>query len=268
MTRKISLIALGAVLIMAMLACSSGSSSTDTGTSDVAATADALAATQAALEAAAEEPAEQAPAEEPAQPAAGEQAPEQTLPGEVILYSQFTDPDDPNFYLGYTEEWGATTAVENGMLTIDFDQSGFYFYVDPALPAVSYTDMIVETRAKVDMGGVNASTMAMCRVTDEASYNVLVWNDGYYVIERFNNDEYTWISQGGEAQQSSLLKDGWNTYALSCIGDQISFYVDGTLVETVTDTAVTAGVAAVAVSSDTEETYTKGSFEYMIVTVP
>ena len=163
-------------------------------------------------------------------------------------------------------------AVENGAFRIRLLQSedkipSAYWVND----AFSYTD--VQLEAAVTNNGNNANGVSLiCRYNDYGWYEFSVSNAGLYTISAFDRtvppeQGHVALATGG----SSAIRTGHltNTYTVSCKGNQLSLFVNGTLVKTLTETLFDfpEGKIGIGVASP-QRLPVDVQFESLIVSIP
>jgi hypothetical protein len=119
-----------------------------------------------------------------------------------------------------------TTSIKNGKLRMQIDTSEMYVYY--FYTPYTYTDVRLDLQ--VENIGVNSQNISLvCRSNGEQWYEFSVGSDGIwylYAYKKSNSRSYNVLAQAGAA----TLKQGHatNEYGMSCIGDQIHMFVNGT----------------------------------------
>ena len=269
--RKRAIFAVISVLLLAVLACGGNSGDGNTGGGepqvDLAGTQAALQATQDALAAAPVATEEPPP---PPPPPSGDTGGDAGATGGDIDYSNLKSGDmiygtDFNgdgagweegwihFHItsldGTPDNYGAS--IEGGYLTISVDQRDttvYAVYDDLYLPRDA-ADVLVE--AAYDNRGVRSNNVSVvCRGSADGWYEFSLGSDGLWYIWKFSpGDGYVRLANGGLAGYNKNDTD--HVLSATCIGDEMTFYIDGTMPKggQVHDATFREGQAAVSVST-------------------
>lgn len=190
-------------------------------------------------------------------------------PTEVVV----TEPPAPEMQQFFTEEfdtplsgWDILTVTgsdkadadkvkvepRDGKLVWDFDSESLYYYL--FYNGYTYDDVRLDLRAD-NRGRNNNSISLICRYDPEVGwYEFNIANSGVYDITyaevKSNGDiAYNYISDGG----SNAIKQGKdvNEYGISCKGNELTLYINGDEVKTVTEKkyALRSGQVGMSVSS-------------------
>jgi serine protease Do len=135
----------------------------------------------------------------------------------------------------------------NSVLYIDVPekQSTIYVLNDLDIPSPD-----VRVDAKVEtIGGPNRNNISLvCRATEAGWYEFSMNSGGYWFIYKFQNGEYTVLTQG--ASYDINLKKASNELTAGCIGNELIFLVNGEEMGSVTDrTFRDGGQVGVSVST-------------------
>jgi uncharacterized repeat protein (TIGR02543 family) len=171
---------------------------------------------------------------------------------------------------------------EAGVWGTGSDEDGSVFYETGWLHVVDYTggpsiitsahqhftDFILEVETKLVGGTDDNWHMVLCRYQDDANhYDFRISADGYYAIARFISGNGTALV---EATQSSYINQGVdavNLIHIECIGSNLSLSVNGHVLRTVTDTAISSGDIALGGQSLAGSS-TEIAFDNITVTRP
>lgn len=143
--------------------------------------------------------------------------------------------------------WSDLYRDDSGMT--DYDQGGFRIQVLEsnfdywANPNLSFTDTIVEVDAK-KIGGPDDNDFGLiCRYSDvENFYFLIVTTDGFYGIGKYRFGDQSLIGTENLYETDKVLAgDAVNKIKAECIGSTLRLYVNGTLLQEVTDTDLTSG---------------------------
>jgi len=129
-----------------------------------------------------------------------------------------------------------TVEAENGNLVWDFESEYVYYYM--FYNAFTYEDVRIDLRAD-NRGRNNNSISLVCRYDPEVGwYEFNIANNGLYSIiyAEVTSDgsiRYNKITDGG----SNAIKQGKdvNEYGISCKGDQLTLYINGKEVKSLTE---------------------------------
>lgn len=136
------------------------------------------------------------------------------------------------YFVNYGEESGVELSADSAKLKIKITSLDTSVYVTYA-PYI-YTDVVLEAQA--DNAGKNNNNVSLVCRYDEADstwYEFNIANNGLYWILAFVDNEYKQIYSGG----SNLIKQGKDTnlYKASCIGNELSLFINGQEARTVED---------------------------------
>jgi outer membrane murein-binding lipoprotein Lpp len=225
---------------------------------DLASTAQSLAATQAALATeqaaptdapatvevvATDEPtAEPAPTEEPTV------APPTSEPEAPAFYTeQFSiAPDNWTFNLIRGDAADFALYADNDVLVFDIQGENVWPYLtyDPYI----YTDVRVDARAE-NLGNNNNAITLICRSNDRGWYEFNVQNSGLYQIYRYDRSANDFILLYNGGVQNLRVGKDTNDYTIICEGDRLTLGVNGKEVRTVEDSFLDEGQVGISVQS-------------------
>ncbi|MEX2144390.1 MAG: hypothetical protein WD740_07325 [Anaerolineales bacterium] len=245
-----------AVLSLFLAAC--GAAGGGQQATDLASTAQSLAATQAALATDQAAPTEApataeviAPEEPTAEPAATE---------EPTAAPPISEPEAPAFY---TEEFSSPPAnwtfelirgdsadfelyTQNDVLVFDIQGENVWSYVtyDP----YTYTNVRVDARAE-NLGNNNNAITLICRANERGWYEFNVQNSGLYQIYRYDRSADTFILLYNGGVQNLRVGKDTNDYTIICEDDRLTLGVNGEEVRTVEDSFLDEGLVGISVQS-------------------
>jgi hypothetical protein len=134
----------------------------------------------------------------------------------------------------------ALTDYDNGQYRIFVDQSQHDYWANPGQ---SFTDVRVEADATKAAGPDDNDFGLICRYQDtENFYAFIISSDGYYAIMKYSGGSSQIL--GADAMLSTdAVKQGSATNHLraDCVGDSLSLYADGELLQSVTDADFASG---------------------------
>lgn len=156
--------------------------------------------------------------------------------------------------------WGAEQREEfsrgykEGEYFIELREPNWFAW---AYPGTQFDDVTVEVDARLFSGSPASHFGVLCRYADEDNfYYFAISADGYYAIfRRENGREPEVITGDGEGMIfSSIIRTGGQTNNIQavCLGDDLSLYVNGELLETVNDGTHSRGDVGLGAGSDLE----------------
>jgi hypothetical protein len=243
------------VLFVVQLACSAGGNDggsngqgEDGAAANLAATEEALKATQDALTAdaeqdsAREEPTKEPPTQAPPTEAPPTQAPPTQVPptaeptqkttfssGDVIYFTDFDGPEDwENGWIQFADkDMDYSIYKSDGFLYVEVpDQySTVFAFYDELYFERDKADVYVETYFQ-NLSTHNINNVSLiCRATDAGWYEFSMVSGGLWQIWKYDaNTGYKMINNGGIPD---LDYDAPHYLGATCIGDMLTFYVDG-----------------------------------------
>jgi hypothetical protein len=157
-------------------------------------------------------------------------------PGSILFQDDFSDPNSG---------WNTLQSAEGVM---GYDGGGYRFLVNAlqaqfwATPHKSARDVRIEVDAGKLSGPDENRIGIICRYSGNNYYFFLITSDGFYGIGLFQNGKATLLN-APELQVSPLIKTGLavNHLRADCIGEKLSFYVNGELLAEAQDTTLQEG---------------------------
>ena len=278
------------VLVAVQLACaSSANTGNQSNNANLEATSQALQATQNAL---AQQPTEAPPTQAPPTQAPPTQAPPTQAPptqapptqapaqptqkttfasGDVIYFTDFDSAGDweDGWIQFASKDMDYEIYKENGYLNVvvpDQYSTVFAFY-DPLYFERDKADVYVETYFR-NLATHNINNVSLiCRATDTGWYEFSMVSGGLWQIWKYDaNSGYSLLTDGGIPD---LDYDAPHYLGISCIGDQLTFYVDGEKLKggSYTDGAYREGQVGISVYADVWEDVII-EFDYFLVQAP
>lgn len=156
--------------------------------------------------------------------------------GSVLFQDDFSD---------LTSGWdhvstdGGAMDYDNGVYRFLINTPHFNFW---STPVKTYTDTRIEVDvAKLEGPDANRAGI-VCRLTGEQFYFFVISSDGYYAVGRTNGLESILLGQD-QMMLSANINTGMalNHLRADCKGNQLTFYVNGFPISTVTDATLTSG---------------------------
>jgi len=141
--------------------------------------------------------------------------------------------------------WRRYTSAEG---TMDYNAAGYRILVNSSNTNFWSTAQqnFADVRLEVDagkLGGPDANRIGLvCRFTDDTYYFFMISSDGFYGTGIFAGGQGVLLGQG-EMLSDGNIKTGMavNHLRADCVGDSLTFYVNGFKVSSVQDSTLKAG---------------------------
>lgn len=149
------------------------------------------------------------------------------------------------------ERTGAQVAVGEDVLRLTTSQPGQIWWTNAGK---NFDDVTITTVAR-QAGGPNDNAYGLiCRYQNQENFYVfLISGDGYYAIGKYQSGstQITYLTGEGQYIASDEIRQGAaeNEIQASCLGNQLSLAVNGTLLATVTDPTFVTGDVGLAAST-------------------
>jgi hypothetical protein len=184
-------------------------------------------------------------------------------PGDPYLGTEFDDTE--GWYTFSVPDDVSFTAEEDTSLVyiqVDDMHSTVYMVYDLELPVDVQIDAAVETVA-----GPNRNNISLvCRATADGWYEFSMNSGGYWYIWKYDDGEYTELTRG--ASNAINLQKNNNELTATCIGKELTFYVNSTEMGSVFDNRFKGG-GQVGVSVSTFDIPGAGvEFDWLVASVP
>jgi len=198
------------------------------------------------------------------QPAPTE-VPTLAVTGKVLFQDDFSNSNSGWETGDYS---GSTLSYLNGTYDIYSNDEGSILW---GVANQNFTDLVLDVDATQVSAPDNDNNAygVYCRRTGgdySNAYGFFISGDGYYSIIKITNGDFTplvdWTSSDAINQG-----DASNHLTASCIGDHLTFTVNGTQVADTHDSTYTSGDIALAAGS-MESTGTEVQFDNLVVTAP
>ena len=136
------------------------------------------------------------------------------------------------------------------------------------LAGKSFTDVSIEVAASQISGPTNNNNDygVMCRLSETSGYSFNISGDGFYSIQRMENNSFTDLVEWAESDKINT-GNATNTIKAVCQGSTLSLYVNGNKLAETTDTTFTSGDIALATTTYETET-SEIHFDNLVVTQP
>jgi len=195
-------------------------------------------------------------------------APEQ--PSNVLFQDDFSNPSS-----GWDQfsDVDGLTNYENGVYRIRIDKPDFTFWANPGLGGILPSDVRIEVDA-TKAGGPDFNDFGIiCRYSGlggQASfYEFIISSDGFAGIVLVTENSQQVISGDGELQPFDAIRQGsaTNHIQAECSGSQLTLYVNGVVLTSVSDTTLANGDVGL-LASTYDEAGVDILFDNFFVTVP
>ncbi len=158
-------------------------------------------------------------------------------PGSLLFSDDFSDRSG-----GWTRvsNEGGTVGYDNGVFRILVNRPGYNYW---ATPGLDLADARIEVDAGRFAGPVSNRIGLVCRYQDDKNYYFFVISsDGFYAVGKVSGGETVHLGQD-EMQSSQAIKtdNPVNHLRADCVGDSLTFYVNGFPVALVHDDQFTRG---------------------------
>lgn len=186
-----------------------------------------------------------------------------TESGDTFLATEFDD----------TEGWYVITIPETDKYEATYQNSRVYIQVDQRDTTVYmvYTDFVpadvrVDTSAETVFGTNRNNISLVCRATDAGWYEFSMNSGGLWFIWKYDNGQYTELARG--ASRAINMQKAANELTATCIGTELTFYVNQTKMGSVRDNRF-KDPGQVGVSVSTFDIPNVGvEFDWFVASVP
>jgi S1-C subfamily serine protease len=171
--------------------------------------------------------------------------PSATASGDSFIETEFDD----------TEGWYVFTVPESDKYEASYQNSRVYLQVDQAdtTAYMVYNDFVpadvrVDTSAETVFGTNRNNISLVCRATDAGWYEFSMNSGGLWFIWKYDNGQYTELTRG--ASKAINMQKAANELTATCIGTELTFYVNQTKMGSVRDNRFKdAGQVGISVST-------------------
>lgn len=167
----------------------------------------------------------------------------------TLFFDDFSDA--ASGWDSWSEDDGSMVAYEEGGLHMVINRAQYDYW---SLPGKRYPDVVLEVDA-IKLGGADNNDYGLlCRYQDHDNfYAFLASSDGYAGILKVKDNQYTVIS-GPYMEYHPEIHTGeqLNRLRADCVGNTLTFYVNGVKLAVATDTALQTGeIGLIAGTYDT-----------------
>jgi S1-C subfamily serine protease len=189
--------------------------------------------------------------------------PQATESGDVYLSTEFDDTENwYTFTVPETDKYEASYQNSRVYLQVDDEYTNAYLVYDAFLPA----DVRVDSAVELILGTNRNNISLLCRASEAGWYEFSMNSGGYWFIWKYENGKYNELARG--ASRAINMQKTTNELTATCIGTELTFYVNQTEMGSVRDNRFKdSGQVGVAVSSfDIPEVGVE--FDWFAATVP
>ena len=157
-------------------------------------------------------------------------------PGDTLFYDDFTSP---------ASGWDRFTSAEG---TMDYDGSCYRFLVNSlqanfwSTPGKTFSDVRLEVDVAKLSGPDENRIGLLCRFVEDNYYFFLVSSDGYYTIGKYIGGNAYQLGQSAMQYDESIHTGlAVNHLRADCVGNNLTFYVNGSPVAQAQDADLSEG---------------------------
>ncbi len=150
-------------------------------------------------------------------------------PGAVLYQEDFADN---------TSGWDRVSN-ENGIM--DYDGGGYRMLIQKpnynlwSTPDKNFGDVRIEADVLRLNGPMENRSGLICRYQNGDYYFFLISNDGYYAIGKFIGNQTLLLGQTAMQPSNFINKDSANHLRADCVGNTLTFYINGNQVASAQD---------------------------------
>lgn len=189
---------------------------------------------------------------------------------EDALFEDSFDDNENRCQWQLVENGSETAMIEDELLRMTVEQEGILAWsvAEPLLE-----DVEISAQIRQRSGSDNNAYGLICRYQDEENfYLFLISGDGYYAIAKYedgNEIDYLTGEKPDYYVESEIISQGntTNQMRIRCEDDELTLFVNGTELVTVTDSAFADGQLGVAVTTYVEDPLTI-DFDKILVVAP
>jgi hypothetical protein len=185
--------------------------------------------------------------------------------GDTVLEDDFSDSS----IWGLLDESTATIAYDGEMLRIKIFKKNWIVWTTPN--GEYYENVRTEVTAYNNDGEPSTAFGVMCYQQDEVSsyYYAVVTPEGDYVIAKAKEGETdVYLTNNDQWDTSDLIANNASSYrvGLDCGNGTLSLYVDGQLIDSVSDDSYTSGTSGLVAWSGFDVSSADVSFDDFLIT--
>ncbi|GMQ79170.1 MAG: hypothetical protein BMS9Abin02_1730 [Anaerolineae bacterium] len=162
------------------------------------------------------------------------------VPDNALFSDQFDPVNSGNWHLESDDLGGS--AIENNQMIIGVNAPNTIQYSTLREPV--FDDFRLQVDLALLDGTEAVSYGVLFRMNDlNEFYRFEITGDGLFMVEKANADGswLQYLANWKKADSIEIGKDVWNTLRVDAIGSELSFYVNNTLVYSMTDDALAVG---------------------------
>ncbi len=166
-----------------------------------------------------------------------------------LVADTLTESGGVLFQDDFSEQGGGWYSLSDEFGAMDYDSEGFRMWIrEPSYdfwstPGLTFGDVRIEADA-TKLGGPDINRLGLiCRYQDAMNYYFfIISSDGFYALGKVQADEITLLGQD-EMQANPAIEQGGSTNHLraDCIGQNLTFYVNGLPVASASDNSFADG---------------------------
>jgi hypothetical protein len=157
--------------------------------------------------------------------------------GFVLFQDDFSDPGS-----GWdrVREDDGVRDYKDGRYSFIIRRPAWYFW---ATPNLNFTDVRIEVQAVAESSSGIDAFGVICRYQDAGNfYFFSITTDGFFGASKFENGLETFLGQGTMNSSPAIVQGaGTNHLGVECLGERLSFYVNGAPLLEVRDSSFSTG---------------------------
>ncbi|MGW8249129.1 MAG: S1C family serine protease [Anaerolineales bacterium] len=156
--------------------------------------------------------------------------PEATESEDVLLATEFDDTENwYTFTVPETDKYDASYQNSRVIVEVNATDTSAYLVYDGFLPP----DVRVDTAVELVQGTNRNNISLLCRASDAGWYEFSMNSGGYWFIWKYEDGKYNELARG--ASKAINMQKTTNEITATCIGTELTFYVNQTEMGSVRD---------------------------------
>jgi hypothetical protein len=181
----------------------------------------------------------------------------------ILFEDDFSDPTS-GWWTGSTDD-GWVRYQDGELRMLNYTTAA---RITSSQPGQSFTDLVMEVESRLVDGSDDNWHGLSCRYVDSENYYIMQFSaDGYYSGAAKVEGEITEFAEPSPSEAINLGEGATNVARLECVGSNLRFLVNGTLLIDVTDTKLTEGDIELRANSLGGE-YSEIAFDNLVVSAP